>query len=212
MNKTFLKVFTLLLIVTGCIIVLVYGSPTKQKASAHDTVIDFSSLDSKELPTGAKSKLTLNKDSTTPHGDVAFDHDTHSFNKYSIDGKTDIGCAECHHTDQPKSALSGLLITSERTEMLTKESLTKAGAPDVKSCRTCHFQEGKEPEGKENPSATYEDAKGKPDTKVLDNLEAYHRNCNVCHDKAVAARPQLKKKKGFATGGGGDCFICHIKN
>lgn len=210
MNKTFLKVFALLLIVTGCVIVLVYGSPTKQKVSAHDSAADYFALDSKELPTGAKSKLTLNKDSTTEYGDVAFDHDTHSFNKYSIDGKTDIGCAECHHTDQPKSALTGLLVTSERTEMLTKESLTKAGAPDVKSCRTCHFQDGNVPEDKTMPTADYKDAKGKSDVKELNSELAYHINCNTCHDAAAKLRPELKKKKGFATAQ--DCKVCHKPN
>ena len=132
MNKTLLKVFTLLLMVTGCVIILVYGSPTKHKAAAHDSGED-AVLDSKVLPTGAKAKLTLNQDSTTKHGDVAFDHDTHSFNKYSPDGTKDIGCAECHHTDQPKSALTGVLVTSERDEILTKDNLTRAGAPDVKA-------------------------------------------------------------------------------
>lgn len=210
MNKTFLKVFTLLLIVTGCIIVLVYGSPTKQKVSAHDTAADYSVLDGKEIPTGAKSKLTLGKDSTTEHGEVAFDHDTHSFQKYSPDGKTDIGCAECHHTDQPKASLKPPLVTSERDVVLTADALKKPGAPDVKSCRTCHFQEANIPDGKEMPTAEYKDEKGKTDTKKLNNEIAYHINCNTCHDAAAKLRPELKKKKGFATTK--DCLICHTKN
>ena len=210
MNKTYLKVFTLLFVALGSLIVLTYDSPSKYKVSAHNSVTEFSYFDGKELPTGAKSKLTLNKDSTTEYGEVAFDHDTHSFNKYSPDGKTDIGCAECHHTDQPKSALTGVLVTSERDVVLTVDALKKPGAADVKSCRTCHFQEGNEPEGKVMPTATYKDDKGKSDTKTLNSEIAYHLNCNTCHDAAAKLRPELKKKKGFATTQ--DCLICHKPN
>lgn len=206
MNKTFLKVFALLLIVTGCIIVLVYGSPTKQKVFARDTTAVHLPPDSKELP----KKVTLGKDSTTEYGEVPFDHDTHSFNKYSIDGKTDIGCAECHHTDQPKASLIPPLITAERDVVLTVDALKKPGAPDVKSCRTCHFQEGNVPDDKTMPTADYKDAKGKTDTKELNNELAYHINCNTCHDAAAKLRPELKKKKGFATTQ--DCLICHKPN
>jgi hypothetical protein len=209
MNKTFLKVSTLLLMVTACVIVMVYGSPTKQFVSASDAM-ESSAPDSKVLPTGAKSKIILGKDSTTEYGEVEFDHDTHSFNKYSPDGTKDIGCAECHHTDQPKSALTGVLVTSERDEILTKDNLTKAGAPDVKNCRTCHFQEGNEPEGKEQPKATYKDDKGKSEVKILNSELAYHLNCNTCHDAAAKLRPELIKKKGFATSK--DCLKCHKPN
>jgi len=210
MNKTILKVFTLFVILTGCIIILVYGSPTKQSAFARDIAAAHYSPDSKDLPTGAKAQLTLGKDSTTEYGEVAFNHDTHSFNKYTIDGKTDIVCDECHHTDQPKSALKPPLITAERDVVLTVDALKKAGAPVVKNCRTCHFQEGNIPDAKTMPTADYADAKGKKETKELNNELAYHLNCNTCHDAAAKLRPELKKKKGFATSN--DCLICHKKN
>ena len=206
MNKTFLKVFTLVFILTGFIIVLVFGSPTSEPVFARTLAVAHLPLDSKDLP----KKVTLGKDSTSEHGEVAFDHDTHSFKKYSPDGKTDISCAECHHTDQPASALKPPLVTSERKEVLTVESLKAPGAAVVKSCRSCHFQEGNVPDGKEQAVGKYKDAKGKEETKELNNEQAYHINCNTCHDAAAKLRPELKKKPGFATGN--DCFICHKKN
>jgi len=206
MNKTFLKIFSLVLILTGCIVVLISGSPTVEKVFASRVVVAHHTADSKDLP----KKVTLGKDSASEEGEVAFDHETHSFKKYSPDGKTDISCAECHHTDQPKSAIKPPLVTSERDVALTVDALKKPGAAVVKSCRTCHFQEGSVPENKTMPTADYKDAKGKSETKELNNELAYHLNCNTCHDAAAKLRPELKKKPGFATGK--DCLICHKKN
>lgn len=206
MNKTFLKVFTLVFLLTGFVIALVFGSPTSEPVFARTLAVAHLPLDSKDLP----KKVTLGKDSTSEHGEVAFDHDTHSFKKYSPDGKTDIGCAECHHTDQPASALKPPLVTSERKEVLTVESLKAPGAAVVKSCRSCHFQEGNVPDGKNQAVGKYKDAKGKEETRELNSEQAYHLNCNTCHDAAAKLRPELKKKPGFATTN--DCFICHKKN
>lgn len=206
MNKTSIKIFTLAVILTGCIGVLIFGSPTTERVSARNLIVAHLFADSKELP----KQVTLGKDSTDDHGEVAFNHESHSFKKYSVDGKTDISCAECHHTDQPAAALKAPLVTSERKETLTVEVLKKADAAPVKSCRTCHFQEGNVPDGKEMPTATYKDAKGAPDKKEINNEQAYHTNCNTCHDAAAKLRPELKKKPGFATSN--DCFICHKKN
>jgi hypothetical protein len=210
MNKTLLKVFAIILMLTGGLVVLFNGSPAMQTGFARNIAAVHRLADSKDLPTGAKSKLKLNKDSASEYGDVAFDHDTHSFNKYSVDGKTDIGCAECHHTDQPKASLKPPLITAERDVVLTADALKKPGAAVVKSCLTCHFRENDIPDGKEMPVASYKDAKGKSETKELTNELAYHINCNTCHDAAAKLRPELKKKPGFATEK--DCLICHTKN
>lgn len=144
--------------------------------------------------------FTLAKDSLSEYGEVKFDHETHAEGKYSPDGKSVIGCVECHHTDQPKSALKPPLITSERDVSLTIE--TWAASPKkVNECRTCHFQDGNVPDGK-----TMLELNG----KVLNNEYSYHVNCNVCHDAAFKARPELKGKKGFATSK--DCLTCHTKN
>lgn len=210
MNIILLKVFALVLILTGCVFVLVFGSPTAKTVFADNVVIAHRFLDSKDLPTGEKAKMTLGKDSTSEHGEVAFNHDSHSFKKYSPDGKADISCAECHHTDQPKSAMKPPLISSERTITLTADALKKADAVAVKSCRTCHFQEGNTPDGKSMPTTVTKDAKGKDESKEISNEVAFHNNCNSCHDAAAKLRPELKKKPGFATTN--DCFICHKKN
>jgi hypothetical protein len=208
MNTTLLKIFMVAVILTGCVFVVVFGSPATEKVFAGSVAVAHRpAADSKVLPAGP---LTLNKDSTSEYGDVPFDHNTHSFNKYSPDGKTDIGCAECHHTDQPKAALKAPLVTSEREVMLTVEELKKADSAVVKGCRTCHFQEGNVPENKEMPFAIYKTADGKEDKKELNNEVAYHNNCNTCHDAAAKLRPELKKKPGFATTN--DCLICHKKN
>ncbi|MEP6923813.1 MAG: cytochrome c3 family protein [Pyrinomonadaceae bacterium] len=186
-----------------CLAVWIAGAAFKQNVQARNSSVV---LDSKELPT----KTTLNKDSTSEYGEVAFNHDSHSFKKYSPDGKTDISCAECHHTDQPKEALKAPLVTSERKDLLTVEVLKKADAAPVKSCRTCHFQEGNVPDDKSQAIAVYKKADGKDDSKEINNEVAFHTNCNVCHDAAAKLRPELKKKAGFATTN--DCLICHQKS
>jgi Zn ribbon nucleic-acid-binding protein len=152
--------------------------------------------------------FTLSKDSLSEYGESEFNHDSHAFQKYSPDGLTVVGCVECHHTDQPKSALKLPLLTSEREIVLTIESWQKS-AQKVSGCRDCHYQDKNEPEGKEMPTATYKDG-DKETVKVLNNELAYHINCNTCHDAAVKLRPELKSKKGFATSK--DCTICHKEN
>jgi hypothetical protein len=144
--------------------------------------------------------FTLAQDSASEYGEVSFNHETHAGGMYSPDGKSPIGCVECHHTDQPKSALKAPLVTSEREVTLTMDTW-KASSQKVATCRSCHFQEGSVPDGKTMPNAN-----GKDTTNEL----AYHINCNTCHDAAAKARPDLKKKTGFATTN--DCLICHKKN
>ncbi|MBK8302281.1 MAG: cytochrome c3 family protein [Chloracidobacterium sp.] len=150
----------------------------------------------------------LSKDSLSEYGDAAFDHESHAFQMYSPDGKSVVGCVECHHTDQPKSALKPPLLTSERDVALTLESW-RSSPQKVNECRACHFQDGNVPDGKEMPTATYTDG-AKSTKKDLNNELAYHINCNTCHDAAFKLRPELKKKAGFSTSK--DCTICHKAN
>lgn len=155
-------------------------------------------------PTGSGKKITksftLGADSQSEYGEAPFDHDSHAFMKYSPDGKSVMGCVECHHTDQPKSAMQPPYVTSERDEVLTFELWQKSNQK-VSSCRDCHFQDGNVPDGKTMP---------KSGTKDLNNQLAYHINCNSCHDAAFRARPELKSHKGFATSK--DCAVCHKVN
>ena len=65
-------------------------------------------------------EVTLGKDSQSDkYGEVPFNHENHATKNYSVDGKSAIACTECHHTDQPASALKPPLKTSERDVVLT---------------------------------------------------------------------------------------------
>jgi hypothetical protein len=137
---------------------------------------------------------------------VPFSHVNHATKNYSVDGTRPVGCVECHHTDQPAAEAakhpplkSGL--PAGRTVTLTAETVKDAKTPEVQTCRACHAQEGDKPKLLEaNPEVTYE---GDTDPTVLTNEEAYHRNCNGCHDAAVEAR----KIKTAPTNN--ECIKCH---
>lgn len=185
-----------ILVVFGFILMglATFGMSLKSGVAGGATAVDDGK---KEQP----KDMVLAKDSfDDKYGEVAFNHETHSTKPYSADGKSIIGCAECHHTDQPADMLKAPLKTSERKVVLTTEALKAADAPGVKSCRSCHGQSGQE--GAPIPSVTYP---GKSAPTKLNNEVAYHTNCNVCHDAALAARPELKGKV-FGTN---DCAKCH---
>jgi Cytochrome c7 and related cytochrome c len=145
--------------------------------------------------------VLLAKDSQSDkYGEVAFSHTNHSTKNYSIDGKSVIGCVECHHTDQPKAALKPPLVTSERDVVLTAAVLEDAKSAPVKTCRACHLQAGDD--SKPMPTVTYP---GKTAPEKLNNEIAYHTNCNTCHDAAIKVRADLKGK----IPGTNDCAKCH---
>jgi len=157
----------------------------------------FSGDDSKTQP----KEVVLDKDSQSDkYGEVPFNHENHSIKNYSPDGSAPLTCVECHHTDQPASSLKPPLKTSERDAILTTALLAKPDAKGVKTCRTCHLQAGDD--SAPIPTVTYPD---KPAPTKLTNEIANHNNCNVCHDKAIAARPALKGK----IPGSNDCVPCH---
>ena len=146
-------------------------------------------------------EVTLDKDSQSDkYGEVPFNHENHATKNYSVDGKSAIACTECHHTDQPASALKPPLKTSERDAVLTTALLQAADSKAVKTCRTCHLQAGDD--SKPIPMVTYSE---KPAPTKLTNEVAYHKTCNICHDQAIAARSALKGK----VPGSNDCFPCH---
>lgn len=186
-------------------------TPTPSPTTAPSVVPDAEKPKSEPPTTVDKTiprHFTLSKDSYSEYGESEFDHDTHAFQKYSPDGKSVVGCVECHHTDQPVSALKPPLLTSERDVTMTLETWKKS-PQKVSGCRDCHFQDGNEPDGKEMPTATYKDGANET-VKELNNELAYHLNCNTCHDAAAKLRPELKGKTGFATSK--DCMICHKEN
>jgi cytochrome c553 len=172
------------------------ASPTPPAAANTVAATPAPPAGDKKIP----KSFVLSKDSLSEYGEAPFDHDTHAFGKYNPEGTAVVGCVECHHTDQPKSALKPPLATSERDVVLTFASW-QTSTQKVSNCRTCHFQDGNVPDGKEMPTLGGKD---------LNNEYSYHVNCNTCHDAAFKARPALKSKKGFATSK--DCLVCHAKN
>jgi hypothetical protein len=146
-------------------------------------------------------EVVLAKDSQSDkYGEVAFNHENHATKKYNPEGTEVLACTECHHTDQPAAALKAPLKTSERNAVLTTAQLQPADSKPVKTCRTCHLQAGDD--SATLPVVTYP---GKPAPTKLTNEVAYHNNCNICHDKVIAARPALKGKAP----GSNDCVPCH---
>ena len=184
-----------LIALLGCLAVVVVGSRAGLRAT-QDAAQDIP----KESKTQPK-EIVLSKDSQSDkYGDVPFNHENHATKSYSIDGKSVLACVECHHTDQPATALQAPLKTSERDVALTAKLLEAADAKPVKGCRTCHLQAGDD--SATMPVVTYA---GKTTPTKLTNEVAYHTNCNICHDKAIAARPTLKGK----VAGSNDCLPCH---
>ena len=181
----------LIVIALGCAAVVVVGS--NSALTTGQDIPKESKIQPKEVVLGQDSQ-------SDKYGVAPFNHETHSTKNYSIDGKAIISCVECHHTDQPAAELKAPLKTSERTVALTTASLAAADAKPVKSCRVCHLQAGDD--SAPMPAVTYE---GKTTPTKLTNEVAYHMNCNICHDKAIAARPALKGK----IPGSADCLICH---
>ena len=192
MKRKLSGIITLIFLAAACALVLqpLGGVWARNSVALQDAL-------KKELP----KAVTLAKDSKDDkHGEVAFNHETHSAKNYSPDGKATIACVVCHHTDQPADALKPPLKTSERKVALTVEALKAADAVGVKNCRACHLQA--DDDSKAMPSIT-EAGKSKP--TMLNNEVAYHLNCNTCHDAAIKARPELQGK----IPGTKDCLKCH---
>lgn len=168
---------------------LLFGGSITSNGSTASLVASL--LDSKVQPKEMKLGKT-SKDETW--GEVAFNHETHSLKDYSADLKSKIGCADCHHTDQPSPKPP--LKTSERNVVLTTEALAAADAAPVKSCASCHFQEGAKPSPNFTPV-------GEEEAVELTNEEAYHRNCIICHESVKKIKPNTTAPT--------TCASCHTK-
>lgn len=185
------------------------ASPSAAAASPSASAVTTAASAAPATGRVPKDDYVLALDSKSKDAPAApFSHLTHSTKNYSIDGKGLITCVECHHTDQPKSALKSPYVSAfpaDRTTTLTTDLLAKdPKAPDVLSCRACHEQTGAKPKSwPEIPKILYE---GDTDPVVLNNEEAYHRNCNGCHDQALEARKTFITK---APPAGTACAECH---
>ena len=186
-----MKIKIVLIAVLGCMALVIAGSNSR---------LSSAQTPEKESKTQPK-EVVLDKDSQSDkYGEVAFNHENHSTKSYSPDGKSVTACIHCHHTDQPAADLKAPLKTSERPVVLTTALLQAADSKPVKMCRACHLQAGDD--SAPLPTIQYPD---KPAPTKLTNEVSYHNNCNICHDKAIAARPALKGK----IPGSNDCLPCH---
>lgn len=190
-----MKLTLVLIAVLGCFALVLAGNNSARRPSSSAAIED-----SKTQP----KEVVLDKDSQSDkYGEVPFNHENHSTKNYNPDGVTVTACTFCHHTDQPAAALTAPLKTSERDVALTAALLLTAEAKPVKTCRTCHLQAGDD--SAPTPTMVFS---GKTTPTKLTNEIAYHNNCNVCHDKALAARPALKEKTPKIPGSN-DCLPCH---
>ena len=142
-------------------------------------------------------------------GGVKFSHIEHTTKNRSVDGTKPIACVECHHTAQPasevvKHPLHKTAFPADRTTTLTADLFEKdPSAPPVTLCGDCHARAGMKPKLlPETPKITIE---GSAEPVVLDNQQAFHRNCNSCHDEVA--------KTGRASTGptAKKCVACHKK-
>lgn len=192
-----LAFFAAVLVSSSCSSRALSGGQQTVPATSALTATQDAQKESKVQP----KEVVLDKDSQSDkYGDVPFNHENHTTKSYSPDGKSVLACVECHHTDQPAAGLKPPLKTGERPVALTAAVLATADSKPVKTCRACHLQAGDD--SAPLPTLTYPD---KPAPTKLNNEVAYHLNCNLCHDKAIAARPALKGK----VPGSNDCLPCH---
>ena len=189
-----MKVLTVFIVIIVAAIFVLSGPSTLFEASAQD-----GRKPKDETVLGPYAKL----------GGVKFSHIEHITKNRSVDGTKPIACVECHHTAQPASEVvkhppHKTAFPADRTTTLTADLLEKdPSAPPVNVCTDCHARAGMKPKLlPEIPKITIE---GTAEPITLDNQQAFHRNCNSCHD-AVA-------KTGRASTGptSKKCVACHKK-
>ena len=113
-----------------------------------------------------------------------------------------LGCVALYmaspHT-APAAAAALVKSKVEPKEVILSKDAKDPNAAPVKTCRECHAQTGQKPaEWPAIPTVKYPD---EDDETTLTNDEAYHRNCNSCHDDV--------KKRDPATKAPTTCAGCH---
>ena len=142
-------------------------------------------------------------------GQVKFSHTDHITKNRSVDGTKPIACVECHHTAQPASEAvkhppHKTAWPADRTTTLTMDLFEKdPSAPPVTLCHDCHTRTEEKP--KLLPALPQIKLEGSAEPIVLNNQQAFHRNCGGCHDEVAktgreSAAPTSKK-----------CVACHKK-
>jgi len=153
-----------------------------------------------EVQEGRKPQDVYTLATNAKLGPVKFNHLDHITKNRAIDGKQ-IACVDCHHTAQPaaealKHPPHKMAWPADRTVTLTAESLADASTPPVTICTDCHARADAKP--KVLPEIP------KLEETVLNNQQAFHRNCGSCHDAIAKTKettaPTSKK-----------CVGCHKK-
>jgi hypothetical protein len=146
---------------------------------------------------------------TAKLGAVKFSHIDHITKNRSVDGTKPIACVECHHTAQPASEVvkhppHKTAWPADRTTTLTADLFEKdPSAPPVTLCHDCHTRADEKP--KLLPALPQLKLEGSAEPIVLNNQQAFHRNCGGCHDEVAktgreTTAPTSKK-----------CVACHKK-
>jgi cytochrome c553 len=172
--------------------------------STHSLPLEASAQDAKKMP----ETIVLAKEAKL--GGVSFNHLKHATEKRSPDGTQIIACVECHHTAQPaaealKHPPHKTVWPADRTTTLTAELLEKDTTTTVNVCPDCHARSDAKPKLlPEIPSLKFE---GAAEATVLNNQQAFHRNCAGCHDEVVKARATLDPAPPTSK----KCTACHKK-
>ena len=172
--------------------------------STHSLPLEASAQDAKKMP----ETIVLAKEAKL--GGVSFNHLKHATEKRSPDGTQIIACVECHHTAQPaaealKHPPHKTVWPADRTTTLTAELLEKDTTTAVNVCTDCHARADAKPKLLPDiPSLKFE---GAAEATVLNNQQAFHRNCAGCHDEVVKARATLDPAPPTSK----KCTACHKK-
>ena len=171
-------------------------------------VLDLSSSSNTSAQEGKKPPDVIVLGPQAKLGGVKFSHTDHITKNRSVDGTKPIACVECHHTAQPASEAAKhpphkTAWPADRTTTLTADLLEKdPSAPPVTMCHDCHARTEEKP--KLLPALPQIKVEGAAEPVVLNNQQAFHRNCGGCHDEVAKARettaPTSKK-----------CVACHKK-
>jgi len=186
-----------LLILTAIVfaVALVYHAPV---SVANRTVQDVKKPP-EVITLGAEAKL----------GPVKFNHADHFTKNRSADGTKPIACVECHHTAQPASEAAKhpphkTVWPADRTTTLTAELAEKDPNALGAACHDCHARTDAKPKLLPALPQIKSDS---GEMIVLNNQQAFHRNCAGCHDEAVKAQPNLSPAPPTSK----KCTACHKK-
>jgi cytochrome c553 len=155
---------------------------------------------------GTKPPETMVLAKESKLGQVAFNHQKHFTENRSEDLSKPIACVECHHTAQPaseavKNPPHKTAWPADRTTTLTLDLQEKDANAVGAKCTDCHARAGEKP--KLLPEIPKVTLAGKSEPTVMNNQQAFHINCNECHDAVAKVKPA-------STGPGSKkCTACH---